>query len=701
MHGPRVCAPLRPLRLSGEVLALVLLLCGCRSGLSVVGPNGAHVQTEHFDFYTDAGSEAAADTARFAELVYPEYVRLFGRAPSKRTNVYLFDSTELFTDYSNQEEVWARGYYRHARNEIILTRRTVGQEMLEDAVRSKLAGLTPEPIDLDPNPEDLDVKETLLHELTHHFMDLHEKELPPWANEGLAEVVGRARLEGGRLVLGAPQRISLANLQAGTVPLRLRDLLELEDDEFYEGASPYAEAWALAAFLHGKAGRTEDLGGVLGTLDAVKRRSDLDTLETEWRAWIRATPTTDGIEAELASPDPLAVREAIQALSLLLTMGAIPEADRARLCALALSHPREDATASLRELIQALDREGITSPELLAAADALLLNADGSIRAAAAAYVADRVKDSPERLRVFRTLLADPEPRVRAAVIPGLFEARQEIDRGHLAVMTKDPSPRVRSLALQSLDLWDAEAAVFEEALHDPEWEVQLHAAIALSRRARADGREHVARLAGDRDTGPRLFVAASIAHLPMEQARELWERLGKDAHPTVRSMAQRRWAERGTAERKEALGKALADASDEARVAALDMLVEERVPELDGVVVSMLFDKSAWVRTRAARMSGQWKLEAAREGLVRLLDEDPTVLRHEAAVALAAIGDRSGYPVLIDELDSDDWVDQRRGIVALAKLTGQTLDFHWAAPEDRRDEAVERWEEWWKRGGR
>ncbi|MEK7867229.1 MAG: hypothetical protein AAB434_11145, partial [Planctomycetota bacterium] len=109
------------------LLALLLLAAaiGCRSGLSVVGPDGVHVQSEHFDFYTDAGAEAANDTARFAEQVYPEYVRLFGRAPSKRTNVYLFDSTELFTDYSNQEEVWARGYYRHARNEIILTRRTV------------------------------------------------------------------------------------------------------------------------------------------------------------------------------------------------------------------------------------------------------------------------------------------------------------------------------------------------------------------------------------------------------------------------------------------------------------------------------------------------------------------------------------------------------------------------------------------------
>ena len=685
------------------LLALLLLAAaiGCRSGLSVVGPDGVHVQSEHFDFYTDAGAEAANDTARFAEQVYPEYVRLFGRAPSKRTNVYLFDSTELFTDYSNQEEVWARGYYRHARNEIILTRRTVGQEMLEDAVRAKLAGLTPEPVDLDPNPEDLDVKETLLHELTHHFMDLHEKELPPWANEGLAEVVGRARMEGGRLVLGAPQRISLANLQQGTVPLRLRHLMELEDDEFYAGASPYAEAWALTAFLHGKATRTEDLGGFLGALDAAGKRTDVDALEGEWRAWIRSTPATDGIEAEMSSPDPLAVREALQALSLLLTMGAVPEADRARLGALALAHPRDDALASLRELIQTLDREGITSPELVAAADALLAHADGSIRAATAEYLGERAKDSPERLRRFRELLADPEPRVRAAVVPALFHARQEMDRGHLAVMTKDPSPRVRALALQSLDLWDAEAEAFEEALHDPEWEVRLHAAVALARRGKAEGREHVARLAGDRDTGPRLFVAASIAHLPEDQARDLWERLRKDAHATVRAMAHRRWSERGEALRKEALVRALADATDEVRVAALDMLAEERVAELDDAVVAMLSDKSAWVRTRAARMAGKWKLEGAREGLARLLEEDATVVRHEAAVALAALGDRSGYPALIDELDSDDWVDQRRAIVALGRLTGQTLDFHWAASEDRRDEAVERWEEWWERGGR
>lgn len=622
---------------------------------------------------------------------------MFGKAPTRRTNIYLFDSPELFRRYSNQDEVWARGYYRHGRNEIILTRRTVGQRMLEDAVRARLTGVTPEPVELGPSPEDLDVNETLLHELTHHFMDLHDRDLPPWANEGLAEIVGRARMEGGRLVLGAPQRVLLANLQQGSVPLRLRYLIELENDEFYHGASPYAESWALAAFLHAGAGRTEDLEGFLDTLEAVGRRADLEALEAEWRAWIRATPVTDGMEAELVSSDSVAVREALQSLTLLLAMDAIAEGECARLAAMALSHPRDDALISLRELIQALEREGIRSPELISAADALLEHAHGSIRASAATYLAKETKDAPERLRRFRRLLGDPDSRVRAAVVPGVFHARQDEDRTHLVVLTRDPSPRVRAIALQSLDLWDAEAAVFEAALEDPEWEVNIHAAVALLRRGAAKGRDHLLRLASDRETGPRLFTAAAIPRCPLETARDLWERLSKDAHAMVRAMAHRRWAERGNAERRDALTRACADAVDEVRAAALDALAEERDPELDGLVVGLLADPSAWIRTRAAKVAGKWRIEAAREGLRRMLDEKPLAARHEAAVALAAMGDRSGIPTLIDELEADDWCDQRRAILALARITGQTLDFHWAASEDRREEAIERWKLWWK----
>ena len=620
--------------------------------------------------------------------------------PKGRTNVYLFESTDLFAEYSDRREIWARGYYRHARNEIILARRTVGQAMMEEALRTRLAGLTPEAIDLEPNPEALDVDETLQHELTHHFMDVAGADLGAWANEGLAEVVGRARMVGGRLVLGAPQRVSLANLQAAErdgVTLRLPHLLELSDDEFYKGASPYPESWAFVEFLRGKAGGAEDLRGFLKTLEQVNKRKDLDALEAEWRAWVRATPATDGIEAELTSSDVEVARAGLQALSLLLTMGAVPEADRARLGTLALAHPCAGALASLRELMQVLDREQITSPDLEAAADALLDQADGPLRAAAATCLQEEVKGSPQRLARFRALLVDPEARVRAAAIAGLLAAQQDVDRAHIAALARDPSPRVRALVMRSLDAWGTDDATFEAAMSDPEWEVQLCAAIALWRRGKAEGRERALRLAEDKETAPRLFAAAALQHCPPDGAAELWDRLSKDLHSTVRAMAQRRWAARGEAERREALLRGLTDGADEVRIASLELLGERRVPDLEVTLVGRLCDPSAWVRMRAARLAGEWKLEAARAALATLLEDDSSQVRHEAAVALAAMGDRSGVPVLIDELGADEWGDQRRGILALRKLAGQSFDFHWSAPEDRRAESIGRWRAWWR----
>ncbi|MCH9057864.1 MAG: hypothetical protein IIB55_04460 [Planctomycetes bacterium] len=68
---------------------------------------------------------------------------------------------------------------------------------------------------------------------------------------------------------------------------------------------------------------------------------------------------------------------------------------------------------------------------------------------------------------------------------------------------------------------------------------------------------------------------------------------------------------------------------------------------------------------------------------------------RMDAAVDAAAEGDRSAIPDLIGLLDSDDSLVRMVAIRSLERLTGQTLGYDHAAPEWRRDEAVERWVAW------
>jgi HEAT repeat protein len=78
--------------------------------------------------------------------------------------------------------------------------------------------------------------------------------------------------------------------------------------------------------------------------------------------------------------------------------------------------------------------------------------------------------------------------------------------------------------------------------------------------------------------------------------------------------------------------------------------------------------------------------------------DSPEPAARMEAALDAAARGDRDAIPHLIALLDSDDPATRLVAIGSLERLTGQTLGYHYAAPEREREEAVERWVEWYER---
>jgi len=67
------------------------------------------------------------------------------------------------------------------------------------------------------------------------------------------------------------------------------------------------------------------------------------------------------------------------------------------------------------------------------------------------------------------------------------------------------------------------------------------------------------------------------------------------------------------------------------------------------------------------------------------------------AAAEAARRADRSSIPPLIEMLDSPDAAQRMLAIATLERLTGQTLDYAYWAPEHQRSEAVSRWVQWWR----
>ena len=77
--------------------------------------------------------------------------------------------------------------------------------------------------------------------------------------------------------------------------------------------------------------------------------------------------------------------------------------------------------------------------------------------------------------------------------------------------------------------------------------------------------------------------------------------------------------------------------------------------------------------------------------------DSPEPAARIEAALEAADRGDREAIPDLIGLLDSDDPATRMVGILALERLTGETLGYDHAAAEGEREAAVARWVEWYE----
>ena len=78
------------------------------------------------------------------------------------------------------------------------------------------------------------------------------------------------------------------------------------------------------------------------------------------------------------------------------------------------------------------------------------------------------------------------------------------------------------------------------------------------------------------------------------------------------------------------------------------------------------------------------------------LQHEDPSV-RMKAICKAGNAADKSAAPFLVDRL-TDSQKDVRFfSIIALKRVTGQTMGWNYYDPPDERDQAVQRWRQWLK----
>lgn len=106
---------------------------------------------------------------------------------------------------------------------------------------------------------------------------------------------------------------------------------------------------------------------------------------------------------------------------------------------------------------------------------------------------------------------------------------------------------------------------------------------------------------------------------------------------------------------------------------------------------------EDAKARGAAAYILGEIGDKRAIPMIRPLLDDPVTIVRFEAAGALATLGDWSSLTVLIGALRHEKSSIRLKAFQVLSAQVKQDFGFIYNAPEDEREKAVRRWEEWWK----
>ncbi len=235
--------------------------------------------TAHYAVRSDLPAVKCRLYAEHLEGVRPHYEEVLGRAvPAvKPAEVLIFESEEgyfIYNDFtagSRQEHTLGAFSPWH------------GQMALFEGVEA---------------PETLGV---LAHEGFHQFLHALAPDVPIWFNEGMAEYVGAARVEKGKIVeRGGIQPGRLDNLKLavkyGWQPIPFAKIMLEPQAEFYGEHAPfrYAQAWSMIRyFMDGEGGRWKSvlkeytervLAGdtARSAFDATFGKQDQKALEAGW-----------------------------------------------------------------------------------------------------------------------------------------------------------------------------------------------------------------------------------------------------------------------------------------------------------------------------------------------------------------------------------------------------------------------------------
>jgi tetratricopeptide (TPR) repeat protein len=184
------------------------------------------LQSPNFELYTSAGPRNARDTLREFEQVRGFFIQAFGGPPAKAMPVRLvtFGSQREYEPYRINE--FATAFYHQARGRDYIVMSHGGADTFPIAV----------------------------HEYVHLLVRHSELNLPPWLNEGLAELYSTLRPMGDKILVG--DLISgrhRALLEDKWVPLSVI-LAAGHDSPYYnekdKAGSLYNEGWALTHMLY-------------------------------------------------------------------------------------------------------------------------------------------------------------------------------------------------------------------------------------------------------------------------------------------------------------------------------------------------------------------------------------------------------------------------------------------------------------------
>jgi len=210
------------------------ILLNCTLLLLPVGPipssaaelRWIRLQSPNFELYSSAGARSARDTLREFEQVRGFFIQAFGGPPAKAVPVRLaaFGSAREYEPYRINE--FATAFYHQAAGRDYIVMSHGGADTFPIAV----------------------------HEYVHLLVRHSELKLPPWLNEGLAELYSTLRPLGDKILVGdlIPGR-HRALLEDKWVPLPVI-LAAGHDSPYYneknKAGSLYNEGWALTHMLY-------------------------------------------------------------------------------------------------------------------------------------------------------------------------------------------------------------------------------------------------------------------------------------------------------------------------------------------------------------------------------------------------------------------------------------------------------------------